>query len=207
MKAIRLFYAPCLILLLSSSVLAQVLVVTHWPTPLPRPTPSAPVGLECRRHQVSVSITDQVATTEVDQDFYNPHASQLEGHYFYPLPDGAEIDKFELEIDGTLTQAELLDADKARKIYEDIVRSKRDPALMEYVGRGMLRVRIFPIEPHSTRRVRLAYTQILRNDSGLIGYRAPFKIRTFNAQPVADASVRVNLKSVDVLKTVYSPSR
>ena len=42
---------------------------------------------------------------------------------------------------GTLTavSGEVLDAAKARAIYESIVRQQRDPALVEWMGRGLLR--------------------------------------------------------------------
>ena len=65
-------------------------------------------------------------------------------------------------------------AEKARGIYEDIVRKLRDPALLEYSSQDVFKVRIFPIEPRSTRRVSLSYTQLLRSDSGLIAYSYPF---------------------------------
>ena len=40
--------------------------------------------------------------------------------------------------------AEVLDADSARAYYESIVRQNIDPALLEYMGQGMFRARIFP---------------------------------------------------------------
>jgi hypothetical protein len=81
-------------------------------------------------HRVTVEINDQVATTSVDQEFYNPNARQLEGTYLFPLPEGSHIDKFSMDIDGKQVEAELLNADNARSIYEDIVRRTRDPALL-----------------------------------------------------------------------------
>ena len=95
--------------------------------------------------------TGQLATTTVDQEFYNPNASRLEGYYLFPLPAGAVIKDFSMWIDGRETRAELLDAAKARGIYEDIVRRLRDPALLEYDGRGVFKMRVFPIEPRSTK--------------------------------------------------------
>ncbi len=67
---------------------------------------------------MTVSIKGQVATTEIDQAFFNPNDQQLEGTYLFPVPRGAKIDSFSIDIDGKLTEAELLDASKARKIYE-----------------------------------------------------------------------------------------
>ena len=109
-------------------------------------------------HHVDVKIKDQIAVTSVDQVFYNPNDQRLEGTYLFPIPAGAQIDTFTMFINGTQVEAELLSAEKARKIYEDIVRSMRDPALLEYAGRGLFKVRIFPIAPRSEKRVSVRYT-------------------------------------------------
>ena len=124
----------------------------------------------------------------------------------FPLPDGAAIDKFSMDIDGKEMEAELLPADKARAIYEDIVRRHKDPALLEYVGKGAFRVRIFPIEPNSTKRVRLKYTQLLKSDAGLVEYTYPLNTEKFSSRPLKDVSVKVELACKRAIKSVYSPS-
>jgi Ca-activated chloride channel family protein len=172
--------------------------------PVPGHFPFAP--LEVAYHRVNVSIDDQVATTSVDQEFRNTSGSRLEGFYMFPLPEGAAIDKFSMDIDGKEMEAELLPADKARAIYEDIVRRHRDPALLEYVGRGAFRVRIFPVEPNSTKRVRLKYTQLLKSDSGLVEYLYPLNTEKFSARPLKDVSVKVELSCKRAIKSVYCPS-
>ena len=59
----------------------------------------------------------------------------------FPIPKDAKIEKFEMEVNGKMTEAELLDAKKAKQIYEKIVRESRDPALMEYSDHGMFKIR------------------------------------------------------------------
>src|SRR5690348_17314935 len=65
-------------------------------------------------HHVTVDINDQVATTTVDQEFFNPNSQRLEGTYLFPLPASAHVDKFSMDVNGAMTDAELLDAGKAR---------------------------------------------------------------------------------------------
>ena len=103
--------------------------------------------LQVSYHRVTVAVTDLVAVTTVDQEFYNPNRERLEGTYIFPLPQGAHIDRFSMDIGGKMMEAELLPADKARAFYEDIVRRMKDPALLEYVGRGAFKLRVYPIEP------------------------------------------------------------
>ena len=96
---------------------------------------------------MNIKVTDQIAETTVKQVFYNPNHSRLEGHFIFPVPKGAVLTDFRMDINGKMMKAELLKGDKARKIYEDIVRSAQDPALMEYAENDLYKVRIFPIEP------------------------------------------------------------
>ena len=174
------------------------------PMPPPRHYPFAP--LEVNYHKVNVRITDQVAVTSIEQEFYNPNPQRLEGTFLLPVPKGAHLGKFTLEIDGKPVAAELLAADKARGIYEDIVRKMKDPALLEYAGRDVYKVRIFPIEPHSQRRITLSYSQLLTSDAGLVSYIYPLSADKFSARPIKSVSVKVELESRRPLKSIYSPS-
>lgn len=181
----------------------QPTIPIHWEEPWHH---HAFAPLEVTYHHVNVKIDGQIATTSVDQVFYNPNAERLEGTYLFPVPKGAQIDKFTMDIGGKQVEAELLPADKARRIYEDIVRKMKDPALLEYAGRDVFKVRVYPIEPHSHKRITLSYTEVLKSDSGLIGYNYPLNTEKFSAKPVKNVSVKVELKADRPLKTIYSPS-
>src|SRR5256884_973405 len=175
-----------------------------WPVPPPRVYQFCP--LEVTRHQAEVRINDQLATTSIEQEFYNPNAQRIEGTFLFPVPKGAQIKKFAMKIDGKPVEAELMSAEKARGIYEDIVRKLRDPALLEYAGQDVFKVRIFPIEPHAEKRVSLSYTQLLKSDSGLIGFTYPLNTEKFSAKPIPDVSLKVEVETKRPLKSIYSPS-
>jgi Ca-activated chloride channel family protein len=166
--------------------------------------PFAP--LEVVSHQVNVKIDGQVAITSIDQEFYNPNDQRLEGFYMFPVPKGAHIDKFSMEIGGKSVDAELLPADKARGIYEDIVRKMRDPALLEYAGRDLFKVRVYPIEPRSRKPIKISYTELLRSDAGTVTYLYPLSTEKFSARPIKNLSMKIELKSAEPLASIYSPS-
>jgi Ca-activated chloride channel homolog len=176
------------------------------PRPLPpqRPHPFAP--LEVRSVQAKTKITDQVAVTSIDQEFYNPNSARLEGTFIFPIPKGAHLDKFSMDIDGRQVEAELLSADKARGIYEEIVRKMKDPALLEYAGRDIFKARIFPIEPNSRKRIKLSYTQLLKADDGLVSFVLPLSAEKFSCQPIKNVAVKVEIQTKRPLKSIYSPS-
>lgn len=194
--------------LFSNNVFADGMIIIERPIPMP-PNPIVPrvlTPLAIKYHHVNVKISGQTAVTEVDQSFYNPNDQRLEGTYMFPIPKGANINKFSLDINGTMTDAELLDANKAREIYEDIVRRMKDPALLEYAGQGMFKLRIFPIEPHSEKKIRLKYTQLLSSESGTVGYLYPLNTEKFSSQPLESVAVKVDLESNQPLTSIYSPS-
>ncbi len=180
-------------------------IIIPEPPWLPGPAPE-PVWLTIRYHRVTVTIDHQVATTRVDQVFLNEHDWEAEGTYIFPLPPGATVGRFVMWVDGEPIEAEVLPADKARAIYEEIVRSRRDPALLEYVGRDVVQARIFPIPPGGERRVQLEYTQVLPLEGGMVRYVYPLNTERFSARPLQEVSIRVDIRSPVPLKAVYSPT-
>lgn len=163
-------------------------------------------ALELRSIQVNTKITGQSATTSMNQIFYNPSRNQMQGYYYFPIPKDASIDHFSMFINGKETEGEILDAAKAKKIYEDIVRRMQDPALLEYTNQAMFRVRIFPIQPRAEQRVKLTYSQTLEKDNGTIAYPFPFKHQLVKQAAIGQASFKIDIKSTGKLKTVYCPT-
>lgn len=174
--------------------------------PIDRPIPWRDVPLTIKYHHVTVDITDQVATTRVDQVFVNEAGYPVEGTYIFPLPEDAAISSFDMWVDGQKLEGKLLGRDEARAIYEEIVRQQRDPALLEYVGRGAFQASIFPIPAGGERRIELAYAQVLAQANGLVHYRYPLNTEKFSARTLEDVSVTVNIADRADLRAIYSPS-
>ena len=162
--------------------------------------------VEIRSHRVDVDVKDQVATTHVSQVFHNPHDWVAEGTYVFPIPPDAAVSEFSMTMDGEPIEAKLLDADEARAIYDEIVRNLRDPALLEYLGSGLIQANVFPIPAGEDRRIDLSYSQILPAENGLNHYRYPFNAQPFTATPLDSVSIRVAVDSNEPLRAVYSPS-
>ncbi|MFH1900743.1 MAG: VIT domain-containing protein [Candidatus Omnitrophota bacterium] len=97
-----------------------ILPITHiHPQP---PIPPTPVkAIETKEHRADITISGQLACVDVDAVFHNPNSSQVEGTYFFPLPADVVVNQFSLFINGKEVNAELLDAERALKVYEDIV--------------------------------------------------------------------------------------
>jgi Ca-activated chloride channel homolog len=141
-----------------------------WIEPLPRPVPGV-VRAEKVRTSVTVRVTGRVARVEVEEWFRNPGGGLAEGDYLYPLPGEASFTDYALFLGEQELRGEVMDAAQARSIYEEIVRRHQDPALIELAGHGLIRARVFPIEPGATRKVTLRYTQVLGRAGDALHFR------------------------------------
>jgi len=189
-------------LFLSSPVMADGIIIPYPPKP-----PMPPISiLEIKYHRVSVTIKDQVAVTKVDQLFYNPNPFPVEGIYIFPFPEEAAISAFSMYVDGKKLEGRLLKKDEARRIYEEIVRRSKDPALLEYVGRNAFQASVFPIPPKGERRIQVEYTELLRYEGGIVKYIYPLDTERFSARPIEEVTINVEITSQKPLKLIYSPS-
>lgn len=174
--------------------------------PPQRPTESFTVPLSVTKHHVKLSISNLAASTEVDQKFYNHENRVIEGLYIFPLPSGASISGFSMDVDGKMTKGELLDSGKARKIYEDIVRQMKDPGLLEYMGKGLFKTRIYPINPLSEKKVKISYQEALKMEGNLVRYVYPLDIDRYAKEPMKDVAIEGTIKSDVPITSVYSPT-
>ena len=212
MRRPRLVFLFPLILVVATAVplpaLADGIIIPEppicEPAPCPHPIPMEQLAIEY--HRVSVEIIDQVAITHVDQVFRNDNDWVVEGTYVFPLPLDAAVTEFTLWIDGEPVEGEVLTKEEARRIYEDIVRTMRDPALLEYIDRGAVRASVFPINPGDTRRIELEYSQVLLADAGLIRYSYPLNTEKFSTQPLEEVSISMEVDSNAPVRAIYSPS-
>ncbi len=204
MKTLIRLWALALILLLTPATALAQGIDPQPPTPGAPIPPGGPIRIEL--HSIDAVIDGPIATVQVKQVFRNQAAWQVEGVYLFPLPADASIGDFQMRVDGQVWEGEVLDAQEARGIYEEIVRRRQDPALLEYVGSGLFRASVFPIPPGAERTIAFTYNQALPLHNGLYHFRYPLPTRQFSAQPVQTLSLRVELRNQPGLRTLYSPS-
>ncbi len=174
--------------------------------PLPRPQP-LPRVLKVKSVKITTRIDAQVSTTRVEQVFENDTPYRLEGQYFFPLPESAAVQDFAIYDGEKRLSGEVMERGRARQIYNEIVRRQIDPGLLEYVGKDLFQASVFPIEPRSTKKIELAYSQSLKNESGTVAYRYELGSgRRILQQPVGQIAASVEINSPIDLKNIYSPT-
>lgn len=170
----------------------------------PRPIP-LPRSLPIKSIKIDTKILSQVATTHVEQVFRNDTDATLEGTYFFPIPDEAAIAEFAIWDGDRRLVGEVRSREEARRIYDEIVRRQRDPGLLEYAGKNLFQASIFPIPPHSDKKLELTYSQVLRAESGTVAYSYPLGTGRQVTQ-IGSVAGRIELESKEPLRNIYSPT-
>ena len=168
------------------------------PGPLPRALPIASIKIDTK-------ISSQVATTHVEQVFRNDTGFTLEGTYLFPIPESASVAEFAIWDGDRRLVGEVRSREEARRIYDEIVRRQRDPGLLEYAGKDLFQASIYPILPHSDKKLEITYTQVVRAEGGTVSYRYPLGIGRQLTQ-IGSVAGRVEVESKEPLRNVYSPT-
>src|SRR5581483_4947654 len=153
------------------------------------------VPLTVGYHKVSVEIRDQIARTVIEESFVNHTAGQLEGVFHFPLPQDASISGFGMWIGNELVEADVVEKQRAREIYETILREKRDPGLLEWAGGNIFKARVFPILPHSEKRIKITYTQVLPLRGNRYRYSYALQSELLKQHPLRELNLDVRVSS------------
>nr|MBP7635959.1 hypothetical protein [Candidatus Ozemobacteraceae bacterium] len=106
------------------------------------------------KRAVNLVLEDGLLLFEVEDTFHNPNQDRVEGVYRFTLPDQAFVSGFQIMTDGkTWVPGKVMEIEKARLAYEEIVRRQTDPGLLEQHGND-LTIKVFPIEPVAPVKIR-----------------------------------------------------
>jgi Ca-activated chloride channel homolog len=146
----------------------------HAPPPVPtiRVSP-AEQPVEVTALDVRVVVHGLHAETTQTLTFFNPNGRVLEGELELPLPDGATVSGFALDVGGQLVDASVVEKHQARVALEAEIRRGIDPGLVEQVRGNAYRTRLYPIPARGTRTVRLRWISALTTRGGEAAYHLP----------------------------------
>jgi hypothetical protein len=169
-----------------------------------------PKPLSIKTLRVDVNVTGTLCTTTFDMTVSNPHDRVLEGEFSMPLVEGQTVARFALDINGKLREGVVVSKSKGRETFEEVIRTKVDPALLEWTRDNSFRARIYPIPAKGTRRVVIAYEQQLTSHTNGLTYTLPFAfphaIEEFSFHcNVAGFGLRPSLTGGDGERIDFSP--
>lgn len=127
---------------------------------------SQPIVLE----SVAVAVQWQagVAETEISYVLKNPNPRVLEGELNIALLDGQRIESFALDINGELREAVPVEKARGQAVFEEVIRGRVDPALLEKTAGNNFKLRVYPLPALGSRRVVVRIAESAR-----ASYRLP----------------------------------
>ncbi|SFM98237.1 Vault protein inter-alpha-trypsin domain-containing protein [Formivibrio citricus] len=180
------------LLALSGFLLTLVLPTSFASTPPLLETIGAERPVQLKAVKVQGKLAGLLAHTTYELTFYNPNARQLEGQLRLPLLDGQQVSGFALDFGKDFRPAVPVEKAKGRQIFEETVRQRVDPALLESTGGNQFRLRVYPIPPQGERRVQIMVSEILRPGPQGLRYRLPLQF----AKGVADFRLNVEAQGL-----------
>lgn len=133
------------------------------------------VAMQVQALAVEVAIAGLIARTTLRMTFFNPHERDLEGELTFPLPEGAALSSYALDIGGELVEAALVEKEKARVVFEAEVRKNVDPGLIEKIAGNQFRTRIWPLPAGGTRTIQVSYVSSLSSSAEEAVYDLPLR--------------------------------
>ena len=132
--------------------------------------------IELRYCSINVLANMFTATTTMQLEFYNPNAKVLDGEYNFALQASQVVTGFALDINGHLRQGVVVDKQQGRVAYENTIRRRVDPGLLEMTAGNNYRVRIYPMPAKGTRIINIIISEILTCKSNALQYNLPLDI-------------------------------
>ncbi len=179
-----------LVLALLSCILALPALAQDTPPPaLLVKTGEVSKPLLLTRVEAQARIHGNVAETRLTLTFGNPLDRVLGGDLYVPLPEGATVSGYALDVAGVMVEGVVVEKDKARQVFEAEVRKGVDPGLVEWTKGNTFKTRVFPIPAGGSRTVMIRWVSEVIPVGGVTRYRLPLDYR----DPVDDFSVRVEV--------------
>jgi Ca-activated chloride channel homolog len=155
--------------------------------------------LELTKVDVDVRIHGPLAQTSMTMTFANPTQHVLSGDLIFPLPEGATVSGYALDVPDRMVPGGVVEKHKARRVFKAKVRKGVDPGLVEKFKGNNFRTRVFPIPAQGSRTIMVRYVaEIVDTDEGA-AYHLPLNYQ----DPVKHFSLRVEVVKAATKPTVH----
>ena len=159
-----------------------------------------------KKIDVNSNIQDQVAVTKVDQIFFNEMSTSVEAVYLFPLPENAMITELNYWFNGQKYSAKIREREEAIAAYNQKLSQWLDPALLEYLGDNLFRLKIVPINAQTEVRTEITYVEMLNYNFGVNNYKFLLNTLELSSKPLETVQFSLNAKSQAPYKYFSSPS-
>ena len=156
--------------------------------------------IELRKLEINSEVFANISNTVIDMTFFNPNTRVLEGELQFPLMNNQTVTGFSLEMEnGKMRDAVPVEKAKGREVFEEIVRRGVDPALLEMTSGNNFKLRVYPLSPGKTRRVRVVISELMTEEKDNLIYCIPLEY----GQKIGelDLSLKIAHKAKPIVKS------
>ncbi len=124
------------------------------------------VGFPVKEIDFDARVDGPIATVTVEQVFDNPYDRPIEAVYVFPMPDGAAVHAYRIQVGERTIEGEIREAEAARRAYEAAKSAGRAAALVEEQKPNVFTQSVANILPKQAVRVRFTYVEQLAFEDG-----------------------------------------
>ena len=141
---------------------------------------------------INAEVVSNIATSTYELVFYNPNNRILEGELVFSLFDGQNVIDYALQINKKYRHASIVPKAKAKEAFENTIRARIDPGLIEKTIGNNFKTRLYPIPAKGFKRIKITVQEILESKDKQFKYRIPF----INKQALDKLSIEINLPAL-----------
>ena len=149
--------------------------------------PDQPIKI--RSFSIDIKAGLFTATTTINIELFNPNNKVLDGEYSFSLNAGQVITGFALDINGNMRDGVIVDKQKGRVAYENTIRRRIDPGLLEMTAGDNYRIRVYPMPANGTRKIRIVITEELSIKNNSLVYTLPLDVK----ESISDFELTINV--------------
>jgi hypothetical protein len=163
-------------------------------------------GLVVTRVDAKAVVQGPLAFTELHLYFRNPENRVREGTFAITLPAAAAVSRFAMEQNGEWKEAEVVEKAVARRVYDDFLHRKQDPALLEKAAGNQFTAKVFPIAARSDKHLVVSFSQELPGRGYVLPLRGLPKVERVDVQ-ITSTTLDGTVKPQTLEKTAWQPDQ
>ena len=163
-------------------------------------------GLVVTRVDAKAVVQGPLAYTELHLYFRNPEDRTREGTFAITLPSAAAVSRFAMELNGQMQEAEVVEKAVARRVYDDFLHRKQDPALLEKAAGNQFTAKVFPIPGNSDKHLVVSFSQELPGRGYVLPLRGLPKVERIDVQ-ITSTTLDGTTKPQTLSKTDWQPDQ
>jgi TonB-dependent SusC/RagA subfamily outer membrane receptor len=160
--------------------------------------------IKIRAFSVVIKAGLFTATTTINIELFNPNNKVLDGEYNFSLNSGQVITGFALDINGNMREGVIVDKQKGRVAYENTIRRRIDPGLLEMTAGDNYRVRVYPMPAKGIRKIKIVVTEQLSIKNNALIYDLPLNVKgsidNFNLAITVDQTLELPMVNEGIIQ-------